>query len=149
MSSMQTSDLPQEEKTLQYLVEEGYSVVAAGQVTTTHYLNTTAYHILANPSILEKLKAELGEAMHNGSLAPLQKLEQLPYFSAVVSGVYRISYGVTHRLQRVSPDAPLVYHHYVIPTGAPVGIISIFMHENTRYFPEPKVFRPERWLDPG
>lgn len=146
---IQTSDLPPDEKTLQHLVDEGQSVVAAGQVTTTHYLNTTAYHILANPGVLEKLKAELGDAMPDGSLAPLVKLEQLPYLSAVVSEGFRISYGVTHRLQRVSPDAPLIYHDYVIPAGTPVGMTSIFIHENTRYFPEPKVFRPERWLDPG
>ncbi|KAK5096990.1 hypothetical protein LTR70_002207 [Exophiala xenobiotica] len=145
---VRTSELPPEEKRLRHLVDEGQSVVAAGQVTTTHYLNTTAYHVLANPEILSKLKAELGVAMPNESLLPLQKLEQLPYLSAVVNEGYRISYGVTHRLQRVSPDAPLIYHDSVIPAGTPVSMTSIFMHENPKHFPEPKTFRPERWLDP-
>ena len=144
-----TSDLPPEEKTLQHLVDEGQSVVAAGQVTTTHYLNTTAYHILANPDILNKLKAELGEAMPDGKLPSLQKLERLPYLTAVVFEGFRISYGVTHRLQRVSPNEPLIYHEYVIPAGTPVSMTSIFMHENTKYFPDPKAFKPERWLNPG
>jgi cytochrome P450 len=146
---IETSDLPPEEKTLQHLVDEGQSVVAAGQVTTTHYLNATAFHILANPDVLQKLKTELAEAMPDGTVIPQQKLEQLPYLCAVISEGYRISYGVTHRLQRVSPNAPLAYHDYVIPAGTPVSMTSIFMHENTKYFPEPKVFKPERWLNPG
>ncbi|KIW89319.1 uncharacterized protein Z519_10173 [Cladophialophora bantiana CBS 173.52] len=144
-----TRELPPEEKTLEHLVDEGQSVVAAGQVTTTHYLNTTAYHILANLDVLDKLKAELGEAMPDGKLPSLQKLERLPYLTAVVYEGFRMSYGVTHRLQRVSPTEPLIYHDYVIPAGTPVSMTSIFMHENTKYFPEPKVFKPERWLNPG
>ena len=146
---IQTSELPPEEKTLSHLVNEGQAVVAAGQVTTTHYLNTTVYHILANPGIHSKLKAELEQAMPNGHLPSLNKLEQLPYLSAVVQEGYRISYGVTHRLQRVSPDAALLYHDYVIPAGTPVGMTSIFMHENPKYFPDPKAFKPERWLHPS
>src|SRR5579859_2153663 len=105
---MQTSDLPLSEKNLPRLVDEGQTVVGAGQITTTHYLNTTAYHILANPGVLTKLKAELVEAMPDGNIAALQTLRQLPYLSAVVSEGHRISYGVTHRLQRVSPDEPLI-----------------------------------------
>ena len=143
---IQTSDLPPEEKTLPRLVNEGQAVVAAGQVTTTHYLNTIVYHILANPEILSELEAELEHAMPDGRLPPLKQLEQLPYLSAVVQEGYRISYGVTHRLQRVSPDEALIYHDYVIPAGTPVGMTSIFMHENPKYFPDPKAFKPQRWL---
>ena len=146
---IQTSDLPPEEKTLPRLVNEGQAVVAAGQVTTAHYLNTTVYHILANPEILSELKAELEQAMPDNDLPSQQILEQLPYLNAVVHEGYRISYGVTHRLQRVSPDAALIYHDYVIPAGTPVGMTSILMHENPKYFPDPKAFKPQRWLNPG
>src|ERR1700743_2475573 len=85
-----TSELPPEEKTLQHLVEEGQSVVGAGIVTTSHYLNTTSYHILANPDILKKLKAELEEAMPDGKLPSWQQLERLPYLTAVIFEGYRI-----------------------------------------------------------
>lgn len=80
------------------------------------------------------------------SLASLQTLEQLPYLSAVISEGFRVSFGVTQCLPRVSPDALLVYGDYVIPPGTPVGMTSIFMHENPKHFPEPQKFRPERWL---
>lgn len=36
---------------------------------------------------------------------------------------------------------------YEIPPGAPVGMTSVLIHENEEIFPEPEVFRPERWLN--
>lgn len=141
------SDLPREEVTIQRLAEEAQTVVAAGQVTTAHFLKMTSFHILANPDILKRLKEELKSAMPaGGTLPPLAKLEQLPYLSAIISEGFRKSYGVSQRLPRVSPDAPLIYKDWVIPPGTPVGMTSIFMHDNPELFPKPEVFDPDRWL---
>jgi cytochrome P450 len=141
------SDLPPEEVTVQRLADEAQTVVSAGQVTTAHFLKMTSFHILANPEILRKLKEELVSVMpSDGSLPPISKLEQLPYLSAVVSEGFRRSYGVVQRLPRVSPDAPLAYKDWVIPPGTPVGMTSIFMHDNPQNFPNPEVFNPDRWL---
>jgi len=142
------SDLPRDEVTVQRLAEEAQTVVGAGQVTTAHFLKVTSFHVLANPEIHRKLREELQSAMPgDGSLAPLSKLEKLPYLSAVVSEGFRKSYGVTQRLPRVSPDAPLVYKTWVIPPGTPVSMTSIFMHDNPENFPNPEVFDPSRWLN--
>ncbi|SMR47054.1 unnamed protein product [Zymoseptoria tritici ST99CH_1A5] len=146
---LQPGALPESEQTLPHLVNEAQSIVAAGQVTTTHYLNTTAYHILAREDVLKRLKAELKEVMSDGSLPSWQALEQLPYLSAVVLEGYRMSHGPVHRLQRVAPDEDLVYKDYVLPPGTPVGMTSIFIHENPSLFPDPRAFKPERWLEPG
>lgn len=144
------SDISPEEKSLWRLREEGQGLVTAGQLTTTHFLKRTSFHILDNPDILHKLKSELASAIPDPEkLPPLQQLEQLPYLSAVVSEGFRKSYGVSHRLQRVSPNAPLVYKDWVIPPGTPVGMTSLFMHDNPKHFPNPDEFRPERWLEGG
>ena len=144
------SDLPPEEKTLRRLVEESQTLVGAGQVTTAHNLTMTSYHLIANPEILDKLKAELEIAMPNlQELASLQQLEQLPYLNAVINEGFRMSYGVTHRLQRISPEEDLEFQGWTIPAGTPVGMTSIFMHDNPEKFPNPSEFRPERWLDSG
>ena len=144
------SDLPPHEKTMQRLADEGQTVVGAGQVTTAHYLKMTSFHLIANPDILAKLKAELADAMPDPNvLAPQSKLEQLPYLKAVVLEGFRKSYGVTHRLQRISPEAPLQFQDWVIPPGTPVGMTAIFMHDNPEKFPDPYAFRPERWMEKG
>lgn len=144
------SDLPPSEKKLKRLADEGQTVVAAGSLTTAHFLAVTSYHILANPAVLERLQQELRPLMPNPTEFPsLRQLEQLPYLKAIINEGFRVSYGVTGRLTRVFPDTPLVYKNWVIPPGTPVGMTSIIIHDNERLFPEPKAFRPDRWLEPG
>jgi cytochrome P450 len=141
------SDLGPEEKTLPRISEEGQTVVGAGTITTAHFLKTTSFHLLANPEILHKLKTELSSAIPNpGIPVQLQQLEKLPYLTAVISEGFRMSYGVTSRLPRVSPNTALVFHGREIPPGTPVSMTSIFMHDNPRLFPNPREFKPERWL---
>lgn len=59
---------------------------------------------------------------------------------------YSLSYGVMHRLPRISPDVPIQYRQYTIPPGIPVGMSNYFMHTDSDVFPDPLEFRPERWI---
>ncbi|ETN41890.1 uncharacterized protein HMPREF1541_03829 [Cyphellophora europaea CBS 101466] len=141
-------DLPAEEKTLHRLVDEGQTMIAAGQETTSFFLKTTSYYILADGEIHSKLKAELREAIPDpNSIPPLAKLEQLPYLHAVVQEGHRFSHGVSGRLQRISPDKPLRCNEWVIPAGTPVSMTSIIQHTDPSKFPNPHKFDPNRWLD--
>ena len=58
----------------------------------------------------------------------------------------RLSYGVMHRLPRISPDVAIQYKQYTIPPGIPVGMSNYFMHTDPDVFSDPLEFRPERWL---
>ncbi|KAG8409229.1 hypothetical protein J3458_019346 [Metarhizium acridum] len=42
---------------------------------------------------------------------------------------------------------PLVVDGHVIPRGVHVGVNTYSLLHNDEYFPEPFVFKPERWLD--
>jgi hypothetical protein len=42
---------------------------------------------------------------------------------------------------------PLVIDGHAIPDGVIVGLSLYALHHNEAYFPEPFVFRPERWLE--
>lgn len=57
-----------------------------------------------------------------------------------------MAYGVSHRLQRISPDVDLQYKTWVIPRGTPVGMTSVLLHNNEDVFRDPKTFDPQRWL---
>ena len=142
------SDLPSEEKTLPRLVDEGQTMIAAGQETSSFFLKTTTYHILANPEIHSKLKAELRQAIPDpASIPPLAQLEQLPYLHAIIQEGHRLSYGVVGRLQRISPDKPLQYQDWTIPAGTPVSMTALLQHMDPSKFSNPTTFSPDRWLN--
>lgn len=60
-----------------------------------------------------------------------------------------MSYGVPHRLQRISPNVPLEYKEFTMPIGTPVGMTALLLHNNLDTFPNPRKFEPERWLQPS
>lgn len=145
-----TSDLPAAELSLPRLTDEALTIIGAGTVTTAHTLTTIAYHLLSDPSKLERLRAEL--ATLSSECPTWTQLEHLPYLSGCVSEGLRLSYGVSHRLQRVSPDTelryldPLTGKVWLIPRGTPVSMTQMFIHNNPNIFPHPDDFMPERWL---
>ena len=142
------SDLPPQEKSIERLVDEAKTLIGAGVTTTAHTLETLTYHLLTNVDILATLKAELRSAIPDASQpVSLQKLEQLPYLTAVIKEGLRMAYGASHRLSRVAPDKTMMYKDWVIPAGTPVSMTNMLTHINPQIFPEPHRFSPKRWLD--
>ena len=141
------SDLPPFDKSVSRLVEDAQTMVGAGSITTSLSLTLGTYYIASDGGVRDKLMEELEAAIPEASgTIPLTELEQLPYLTAVYLEILRISYGVCHRLQRVCPDQVIQYHEYTLPPGTPISMTSMLIHDNVAIFPEPRVFRPERWL---
>lgn len=141
------SELPPEELTTRRLIDEGISVVTAGRITVAHFLSMTTFQLLRNPTKLATLRDELSNATAESKKPlTLQQLEQLLSLGAVINEGFRMSYGVMHRLTRVSPDSTITYKEWTIPRGTPVGMSSIWIHDNPILFPSPRTFIPERWL---
>ena len=102
-------------------------------------------HLLANPHVLERLRAELRTLPIPASLAAL---EQSPHLNAEAN---RLSFGITGRNCRVAPDGTLQYKSHTIPAGRPMSMSSLCVHTNEDIFPHPRrveVFR-DRSLDLG
>jgi len=149
------SKLPPQEKTLARLAQDGGAVVGAGTVTTAWAITVAVFYLTSQAPTLHKLKSELASALPTaGEEASLASLEQLPYLSAVIKEALRLSYGVSSRLQRISPDEALTYvdpdassRQWRIPPGTPVSMTALLVFQNERIFPEPGAFRPERWIE--
>lgn len=62
-------------------------------------------HILTNPKVLSKLRAELNTALPDLS-APLSisKIEQLPYLTAVILEGFRLALGTSQRQTRIAHE---------------------------------------------
>ncbi|KAI9716588.1 MAG: hypothetical protein M1828_007621 [Chrysothrix sp. TS-e1954] len=139
--------LPPEEKKVSRLEVEGMALVAAGAMTVAHTLSVISYHILNNTKVATTLRRELMTALPKMSSPPAwNQLEQLPYLTAVIQEGLRWAHGVSHRLQRISPDVDLQYKDYTIPRGTPVGMTSVLQHAHPDAYAHGELFDPQRWL---
>ncbi len=140
-------NLPAQEKSLARLADECSILLIAGSETPAKALAIIFYHLIANPSRLSRLRKELKAAIPDPSHIPSQAtLEKLPYLSAVVHEGLRLHGGIVARTQRLAPN-PLQYKQWTIPARTPMSCISAFIHYDPEIFPEPRTFRPERWLE--
>lgn len=154
-SVLDSPSLPASQKTLLRLEQEGALLALAGTESPALTLNIIFYHLLANPSILSKLRAELSTVAADASWT---QLEQLPYLSAVLEEGNRLSFGVTTRGVRIAHEqivytpsayaspAPSTKESYTIPPGTPVSISTLSAHTAESVFPDPFKFDPSRWL---
>lgn len=124
-------------------------MIAAGPLTTAWALSIGAYHIVASPKIFKTLRAELDEAISDSAVPDAFKrteLEKLPYLSGCVKESIRLSQPTTHRSQRLY-NGPIQYEEWLIPSRTPIGMYHTDVNTDPKIFPEPYVFRPERWID--
>lgn len=68
--------------------------------------------------------------------------------TAVILESLRLSDAATGRLPRIIPPPGLQYGPYFLPAGTIVGLSGYVQHRDSSIFPEPEVFRPERFLGP-
>ena len=141
------SDLPPEEKQPERLGDEASSMMGAGLVTTAWALAHATFYILNQPATLAALQSELRAAIpHPRTPLDWTKLEELPFLSGCVKESIRLSYGVTGRLPRISPDKPMKYGERIIPAGTPVNMTVPDVHNDEEIYPEAQKFIPERWM---
>lgn len=151
------SKLPAEEKSFTRLVQEGGLIVGAATVSTAWALTVATFCLVSQPSTLEKLKAELSSTFPvAGQDMDLPTLEHLPYLAAVIQEALRVSIGASHRSQRISPvDGvtfvdPATEQQWRIPPGTPMSMSHVLLFQDPTIFPDPKSFKPERWIEnPG
>lgn len=123
-------------------------MIGAGVETVAWALTTTVFHLLNNPSSLEKLRIELDRSIPDPAKIPdALVLEKLPYLAACAKEGLRLSIGVSVRLPRVSPNKPIKYRDWVIPPGTPVSMTTLDVLRDQQVFPDSTLFVPERWLD--
>lgn len=140
--------MPDEEKALNRLGIDGFSLVRAGTETMGSTLSLITYHLLSKPHLLAKLRKELETVFPDpGIIPPCADLEKLPYLTGVIQEGLRLAYGVATRLQRVAPDEPMQYKDWTIPPGTSTGMTAVLVHTNPEIFPEPHEFKPERWVE--
>ena len=129
-------DVPAQERTLDRLEDESALLLGAGTETTARAITVSMFYLIQNKEIMRKLRIELKTVLQMPrSKASWSDLEKLPYLVSlhldlvIVSGLLmffqtgvvneglRLSHGMTSRLARISPNEPMFYKGWTIPTG--------------------------------
>ncbi|TFK47488.1 cytochrome P450 [Heliocybe sulcata] len=129
---------------------EGATYIGAGGDTAGITLSVGCSYLARNPTVQEKLVQELQTAypIRNDVLtAHWSDLEKLPYLSACVYESLRISVPVAGDLPRVVGPRGWNFKGVAIPPGTIVGCSATAVHLDSSIFPEPEVFKPERWIE--
>ncbi|KAI3601155.1 benzoate 4-monooxygenase cytochrome p450 [Moniliophthora roreri] len=134
--------------TREYLVAEGINLRVAGSGTTGNTCTIGARCLIRDSMVRSKLVEEPEIAWPDkGNTIPLERLEKLPYLTAVIKESLRLSHGTVSPLNRVVPDSGAVISGHAVPPRTIVSIANPFIHMNPDVFPDPARFRPERWLE--
>ena len=144
---MLNSDLSPKEKSVNRMVQEAQVIIGAAILTTSWAGAIASFHIIDNPEIFKKLRAELEEAIPDPSTQlDWQTLEPLPYLTGCVKEGIRLAYGIASRLPRVARQ-DLKYRDWIIPAGTPVSMTIVDINHDEEVFPQSRSFVPERWLN--
>lgn len=127
--------------------------VFAGSDTTAIALRAIVYFLLKNPRTLAKLVAEIDGADEAGLLGDVISYKEatthLPYLDAVIKEAMRLHPSVGLLLERHVPAGGALICGRWIPGGTIVGVNAWVTQRDAAVFPEPDVFRPERWTEAG
>lgn len=126
------------------LRNELLALLFAGHETTALALSWALYWIHYLPEVRSKLLAELSTI--NISEVDPSEIARLPYLSAVCSETLRLYPVALFTFSRILQE-PMELMGYQIPKGVGLGIPIYMTHQRPELYPEPKKFRPERFLE--
>lgn len=147
------SDIPDSEKETSRLTDEAMVLAIAGADTTAQSLVALTYHVLSDPTIFARLRAELDSAMPDPNQHPdPAKLDNLPFLNALIEECLRMYPSATHRQDRVAPDEDLIFEYpsgqtITIPAGTAVGMTAPLINRHPALFQDPNTFHPERYIE--
>ncbi|KAF9003840.1 cytochrome P450 [Hymenopellis radicata] len=121
----------------QSLMEEAIVLLIAGTDISSNTMSIGFFHLLSSETAKKKLAEELAAAWPDKD----EMAEKLPHLTAVIKESLRMSIGIPFSLPRLV-NVPTVVDGVIIRQA------SSFVLKNPDRFPEPNVFKPERWLDP-
>ncbi|MCJ1251302.1 hypothetical protein MMC30_008534 [Trapelia coarctata] len=128
------------------LSDEAVVLIIAASDTTGTALSGLSFYLARYPECYDKLKQEIRSTFSSvEEIVSGKKLLDCKYLRACVEEALRMSPGVPGYLIRESPRDGTIDGH-VIPANTQIGVPGWTMHRNPDFYPEPQVYKPERWL---
>jgi cytochrome P450 len=124
------------------LHDEIMTLFLAGHETTANVLSWTWFLLGQNPEVEKKLSEELGQVL-GGRVPTPADLPRLIYTDMILRESMRLYPPVWVIGRRAL--APFRLGEYELPADTNVLISQLILHKDSRYFPEPLAFDPDRW----
>ena len=122
--------------------DELMTMLFAGHETTANSLAWSFYWLHRLPEVRDKLSTELNSV---ASEAEFTKIAKLPYLSAIVSETLRLNPVVVFVSRHLKQ--PIELMGYQLPAGTSLFPSIYLVHQREDLYPEPKKFKPERFID--
>ncbi|NER12676.1 cytochrome P450 [Leptobacterium flavescens] len=123
------------------LIDEILILFVAGHETTANALSFIFALLAKHQDKLENLKDEIAQ---NSELPSIEQVNKLTYARAVINEAMRL-YPPAWITDRVAIEDDS-FGGYTIEKGTIIGISFIEMHQCSRYWDDPLLFKPERFL---
>jgi cytochrome P450 len=138
--------LTQEEAASESLLQ-----IIAGSDTSASTIRILLLHVLTNPYMYARLRAEIDNGISTGAISsPIKDTEgrRLPYLQALIKESLRMFPPVTGMFIMTVPKGGDVIDGKFVPGGTQLGSSTLGMHRSKKTFgPDADIFRPERWLE--
>ncbi|KAI5325271.1 hypothetical protein L3X38_034345 [Prunus dulcis] len=119
-------------------------LLLAGTDTSSVTLEWALSHLLNNPHVLRKARAELDAQLDQEHLVDEQNISKLPYLQGIISETLRLC-----------PAAPMLVPHFAsddctiggfdVPCGTMVLVNAWAIHRDPQLWDDPEKFKPERF----
>ncbi|HEU4329234.1 MAG TPA: cytochrome P450 [Roseiflexaceae bacterium] len=126
------------------LRDEVATLLLSGHETTADALGWIWYALALHPEAAERLEGELAAVLGDRPVT-VEDLPRLRYTEAVVKEAVRLFPPAWTTSREASRDTTI--GGYPVAAGTQIGLSAWVLHRDPRWYAEPTVFRPERWLD--
>lgn len=132
--------------TVEGIREEVDTFMFEGHDTTAMGISFTLYLLGLYKQVQDKVYRELGTIFGKDveRAVTVDDLKEMRYLECVIKESHRLYPPVPLIARNTDEDADIL--GYRVPRGCMLVMLPFMMHRDSRFFPEPEEFRPERFL---
>lgn len=119
--------------------------LTTGYESTSHTIASLLYELALNPDIQDKLRQEVEKEFSQNSYRTITKLQYLDQVIAESQRLHPVNTSLSR--QCTAEEFKLPGTDITLPRGTHICIPTFAMYKDSKYFPEPNRFNPDRFFD--
>ncbi|XP_055071890.2 sterol 26-hydroxylase, mitochondrial [Misgurnus anguillicaudatus] len=123
-------------------------LLLGGVDTTSNTLTWTLYLLSRDPQVQATLYEEVNRIVKGDRVPTAQEVNSMPYLKAVIKETLRM-YPVISMNSRIMAENDVVIGGHFFNKMTTFTICHYAISKDEKVFPEPRKFKPERWLRDG